>query len=332
MTTLLNTWPTLLDVSKQFGPDGQPLPIAELLTQMNPTLDDIPWFEANSTQGHRMSARAGLPTAAWRKLNGGIQPSKSQYQDVTEAMGMLSARGMCDKKQADLSPDVAAFRMNESRGFLQAMNNTFVQTLWYGDTDVNPERFLGLMPRFSSLTAQNGPQIIDAGGVSTDNFSIMLVGWGSEGAFGLYPKGSKAGLDHQDLGEDLEDAPGGAAGEKLIAYRDWYQWDCGIGVKDWRNIVRVANIAKSATISTAATGPKLIELMIQAVEQVQAIDMVKPVFYLPRFARTLLRLQMLNKSNTWITMEEIAGRKVVAFDGIPVRRDDSLLLNEARVV
>ena len=33
-----------------------------------------------------------------------------------------------------------------------------------------------------------------------------------------------------------------------------------------------------------------------------------------------------------LTMEEIAGKRVVAFDGIPCRRTDALLLTEARVV
>ena len=33
-----------------------------------------------------------------------------------------------------------------------------------------------------------------------------------------------------------------------------------------------------------------------------------------------------------MTMEEVAGKKVIAVDGIPVRRTDALLLTEARVV
>jgi len=332
MAVLNAEWPTLLDVSKQFGPDGKPIPIAELLTLQNPILDDIPWYEANSVNGHKMSARSGLPAAAWRKLNGGVPASKSSYSDVTESMGMLAARGMADKAQADLSPDVSAFRLNEAKGHLQAMNNEFADTLFYGDTDIDPEQFLGFAPRFDSTTAENGPQIIDAGGSGTDLCSIWLIGWGTEGAFGLYPKGSSAGLKHQDLGVDLEDAPNGSG--KLLAYRDWYEWHGGLGVKDWRKVVRIANI-EHTTITTAGAGtaadPKLIDLMVQAIEQADEGD-VRYAFYMPRKLRSYLRRQITEKSNVWLSMGEVAGRKVVEFDGIPVRRVDSLLLNESEVV
>jgi hypothetical protein len=328
MSIIGNIWPTLLDVSKQFGADGQPLPLAELLTLQNPVLDDIPWFEANGVNGHRMSARSGLPSAAWRKLNGGVPASKSSYTDVTESVGMLTARGVCDAAQARLSTNVAQFRMNESRGFLQAMNNSFVDTLFYGDTDVNPEQFLGFAPRFDSTTAENGPQIIDAGGTGTDLASIWLIGWGSEGAFGLYPKGSQAGLIHKDLGEDLEDAPDGSG--KLLALRDWYEWHGGIGVKDWRKVVRIANIEQSLlTKSSASTD--LVDLMVAALEQADEGD-VRYSFYMPRKVRSYLRRQITNKDNVWLSMGEVAGRKVVQFDGVPCRRADALLLNESEVL
>lgn len=331
MSTLANSWPTLLDVSKQFGEDGQPLPLAELLTLQNPMLDDIPWFEANGTHGHRMSARSGLPAAAWRKLNGGVPASKSSYSDVTESCGMLNSRGMADKAQADLSANVSAFRMNEAKGHIQAMNNEFSETLFYGDTDIDPEQFLGFSPRFDDLSGpENAAQIIDAGGNDTDLTSIWLIGWGQDGAFGLYPKGSKAGLVHDDLGVDLEDAPDGNG--KLLAYRDWFGWNGGLAVKDWRNVVRIANIDVSALTADGATGAKLVDLMVQAIEQLDNPESVRPVFYAPRVVRTFLRQQITNKDNVWLSPAEVAGRKIIQFDGYPVRRADALLLTESRIV
>lgn len=322
-------YPTLLEVSKQFSADGKPLPIAELLSETNPILDDIPFFEANSTNGHRISVRAGYPDAAWRKLNAGVSPSKSAYADVTESMGMLSSLGVCDKKLAELSPNVAQFRLNENKGHMEAMNQGFAQTLIYGDTDVSPEQFLGLAPRFDSLSADNAAQIIDAGGTGTDLASIWLIGWGESSAFGIYPKGSQAGLVHKDMGENLIDD---GTGKQYPALRDWFEWDGGIAVKDWRNIVRIANIDTAALTKDANAGADLIDLIVQGIEQINARESVNLVGYAPREIRAFLRRQITNKANVWLSMDEVAGRKVVSFDGMPFRRVDKLLTTESRVV
>jgi hypothetical protein len=330
MSTLSATQPTLLEVSKLYTGDGTPLPLAELLAEQNPILDDIPWKEANQTNGHRMSTRSGLPAAAFRKLNAGVAASKSRYVDVTESCALMSSIGQIDRKLVQLTTNEADFRMKENIGHMTAMNQAFAASLIYGDPTVDPEKFLGLFPRFSDITGpENAENIIDAGGNDTDLASIALVGWGEEGAFGLYPKGTQAGLKHEAL---IDELVADANGNQYMACRDLFEWDCGIGVKDWRNIARIANIDLSALTKNAASGADLIDLMVQAVELINAPDSVNLAWYMPRKIRGFLRRQIGNRSNTWVTLEQIAGRKVVAFDGIPVRRVDAMVGNEARVV
>lgn len=330
MATLGNTVPTLLDISKQFGENGQPLPIAELLHKVNPAFDDIPFEEANGTTGHKISARSGLPAVAWRKLNGGVPATKSNFADVTESMGLLSALGKVDKKLVDLSNNPARFRLNQNVGHIEAMAQEFNSALFYGDTDIDPEKFLGLSPRFDDLSGpNNASQIIDAAGNDTDLFSIWLVGWGDGGAKGIYPKGTQAGIVHKDMGEEL--VSDGAGGE-FPAYRDWFELNAGIAVEDWRNVVRIANIDKSALTVTGSSGVNLVDIMVSAIEQTEQREGLNYVFYMPRLARTRLRQQIANKSNVWLSMGEVAGKSVVMFDGIPVRRQDALLLNESRIV
>ena len=61
--------------------------------------------------------------------------------------------------------------------------------------------------------------------------------------------------------------------------------------------------------------------------------MGRPAFYCSRKIRSFLRRQITNKvAASTLTMEDVSGKKVVAFDGIPVRRTDALLHTEARVV
>ncbi|WP_336657671.1 major capsid protein, partial [Pseudomonas marginalis] len=68
---------------------------------------------------------------------------------------------------------------------------------------------------------------------------IWLVVWGQNTIHGIYPKGSKAGLEQKHLGEvTLEDENGG----KYQGYRTHFQWKNGLTMRDWRYVVRIANI------------------------------------------------------------------------------------------
>lgn len=201
---------TLADWGKRIDPNGKVDKIIELLSQTNPILLDMMIMESNSPTGHKTTVRTGLPDATWRLLNYGVPNSKSTTAQVTDTMGMLETYAEIDKSLADLNGNTAEFRLSEDRAFLEAMNQKMAQTLFYGDTSVNPQQFMGLASRYSSKSAGNGQNIIDAGGTGTDNTSIWLVVWGENTVHGIFPKGQKAGLQMQDLGEQtLRDAAGG---------------------------------------------------------------------------------------------------------------------------
>ena len=315
--------PTLADVAKRLDPDGKIADIVELLAETNEVLTDMTFVEGNLPTGHRTTVRTGLPDATWRMLNYGVQPSKSTTKQVDDTCGMLEAYAEIDKKLADLNGNTSMFRLSEDRSFLEAMNQSMAETLFYGDTTKYPERFLGLAPRFSTLTlasAASAENVVNGGASSgTSNSSIWLVGWGQNSVHGIYPKGSKAGFQHKDLGEvTLTDAAGG----RYQGYRTHYQWDIGLCVRDWRYVVRICNIPK--TIGTT----NLIDLMVEASELLPSLNGVRPAFYMNRTMRTNLRKQLANKSNVNLSIDEAAGKKVLAFDEIPVRRCDALDFSE----
>lgn len=315
--------PTLADIAKRLDPDGTIADIVELLASTNEVLADMTFVEGNLPTGHRTTVRTGLPDATWRMLNYGVQPSKSTTKQVDDTCGMLEAYAEIDKKLADLNNNTATYRLSEDRTFLEAMNKEMADTLFFGDTTKYPERFLGLAPRFSTLTvasAASAENVVNGGASSgTSNSSIWLVGWGQNSVHGIYPKGSKAGFQHKDLGEvTLTDAAGG----RYQGYRTHYQWDIGLCVRDWRYVVRICNIPK--TIGTT----NLIDLMVEASELLPSLNGVRPAFYMNRTMRTNLRKQLANKSNVNLSIDEAAGKKVLAFDEIPVRRCDALDFSE----
>jgi len=320
-----DTVATLTDLAKRLDANGKIDKIAELLEETNEVLLDMLLMEGNLPTGHKTTIRTGLPTAAWRLLNYGVPQSKSRTMQVTDTCGMLEAYAEIDKDLADLNGNTAEFRLSEDRAFLQAMNIEMASTLFYGDTNKYPERFLGLTPRYSSLkpSVESSANVIDAGGVGSDNTSIWLVSWGSNTIHGIYPKGSKVGFQHTDLGEKtLRDDKGG----QYQGYRTHYKWNLGLTVRDWRYAVRIANLNLS-TISD----DDFIKFMVIASERLPDENLGKPVFYMNREARTRLRLARLNKENVRLTFDNVEGKKVMKFDEIPVRRCDALIKTEARV-
>lgn len=333
MSLLATTHPTLLDVAKRLDPNGQIATLVEMLTQTNEVLDDAVCIEGNLPTGHRTSIRSGLPEPTWRKLYGFVQPTKSTSVQVTDNTGMLEAYAEVDKALADLNGNTAAFRLSEERAHIEGMNQEMADTIFFGNEGTEPEAFTGLLPRFNSLSAQNGQNIINASG-SSNLQSIWLVVWGPNTVHCIYPKGSKAGLAMTDKGQVTIESLGNsvASAGRMEAYRTHYRWDNGLVVRDWRYVVRIANIDVSALTKNAASGADLIDLLTQALELVQNTTMGRPAFYCSRSIRSFLRRQITNKvAASTLTMEEVAGKKVVTFDGVPVRRVDRIVTGESVV-
>lgn len=334
MSTLAATHPTLLDLAKATDPDGKIATIAEILNETNEILDDMPWMEGNLPTGHRASIRAGIPEPTWRKLYGGVQPTKGTQVQITDACGMMEAYAEIDKALADLNGNAPAFRMMEDKAHIEGMSQELASTLFYGNEATEPEAFTGFGPRFNSQSAANGDNILTSAATpdSTDNSSIWLICWG-DNVHGIYPKGSKAGLQHKDLGEMRI---GTALTGYYQGYVSHYRWDCGLHVKDWRYVVRI-NIDAEDLTKGAATGPDLIDLMSQAIDLVPNINAGRPVFYANRTVRGFIRRQIMNKTvNSTLSIEQLtrpngASIRVPMFDGIPIRRCDALLNNESGI-
>lgn len=331
MATLGTTALTLADWGKRTE-NGKVAPIIEILNQSNEILDDMLWLEGNLPTGHKTTIRSGLPNATWRLLNYGVQPSKSRTVQVTDTCGMLETYCEIDKSLADLNGNGAEFRLSEDAPFVEAMNQQFASTLFYGNTQTDPEKFLGLAARYSTKTVANAnsaDNVLDGGGTASTNTSIWLIGWSANTITGIFPKGSKAGLMHEDLGEHtLFDANGG----RYQGYRSHYKWDSGLTVRDWRYAVRIANIDVTTLTKANTAGADLIDLLTQALERIHSLSGCTPVFYGNRLIKSFLRRQISNKTlQSTLAMDTVAGKPVMTFADVPFRRVDVLLSTEAQV-
>ena len=324
MSTLSAIHPTLMDVTNRLDPGGKIDTVAEILTQTNPILDDMVWIEGNLPTGHRTTVRTGLPAPTWRKLYGGVQPTKSLTAQIQDSCGMLEAYAEIDKALADLNGNAASFRMSEDTAFIEGMSQEFAQTLFYGNEGSEPEAFTGFSPRY--LGANENTLGSDT---STDGTSIWLVVWGANTVHGIYPKGSTAGLKMTDKGQVTAENIDGSSGRAEI-YRTHYRWDCGLTVRDWRYVVRIIVDTGNLEPGNVATlpDPDMIDLMVQAAELIPNLSAGRPAFYMNRATLSMLRRQILGRVSYNLTNETVAGKHVTMFDGIPVRRTDAILSTE----
>lgn len=332
MSVLATTHPTLLDVANASGPDGKIAKVVEILNQTNEILDDAVWVEANQSTGHITTVRTGLPAPTWRKLNYGVLPTKGHTAQVTDTLGNMEAYAEVDKDLADLNGNTDAFRMSEDRAHIEGMNQEMASTLFYGNDLIDDAEFTGFAARFNSLSANSSDNVVQQSGTEgSDNTSMWLIVWSPETVHMTYPKGIASGLQVRDLGEvTLENAPGGPSGGRMQAYRTHYKWACGLTVRDWRYVVRIQFNQEDLT-KDASTGPDLIDLMTDAVERIPALGMGRATFYANRRVRAFLRKQVRAAAGNTLTLENYAGKRVVAFDGIPIRTVDALLNTETAV-
>jgi hypothetical protein len=338
---------TYADWAKRLDDDYRTATIIELLSQTNEIMDDMLLVEGNLPTGHKTTVRTGLPSATWRLLNYGVPNAKSTTAQIVDSCGNLETYAVIDKDIADLNGNTAEFRLSEVRGFLEGMTQQMASTVVYGNVGVNPERFHGLAPRYNSVntaTAQTAANVIDMGGTASTNTSMWIVVWGADTCHGIFPRGKITGLQHRDMGEwPVQDSNNNT----YQAYRDHFKWELGLTVRDWRYVVRLANI--DVTLLNSVNAANILNGLVRGLRRlptssarasaVQSSDapsvrdsMGRVVIYCNRVVSTYLDLQAMNKTNVLLQMREFEGHVVTTFRGIPVRTVDAILNTEARLV
>jgi hypothetical protein len=346
MATLGATALTYADWAKRLDDNYRIAVIIELLSQTNEILEDMMVVEGNLPTGHKTTVRTGLPQATWRLLNQGVPNTKSTTAQIVDTCGNLETYSVIDKDIADLNGNTAEFRFSEVKAFLEGMSQQVAATLIYGNQFVNPERFTGFAPRYSTKTtanSQTAANVLDGGGTASTNTSLWIAVWGSDTCHATFPKGKITGLQHRDMGEwPVLDS----SQNTYQAYRDHFKWEIGLVLRDWRYVVRIANI--DITQLTGVNAANLINLIVRGLYRlptapvsattVQTSDtpevranMGRTVIYCNRVVRTYLDLQAMNKTNVLLRIEEFDGMPITTFRGIPVRTCDAILNNEAQV-
>jgi hypothetical protein len=236
--------------------------------------------------------------------------------------------------------------MSQNKGFLEGMAQDMAAQLLYSNSALAPEKPMGLSPRFASLsaaTSQTANNIVNgAGSTSSQQSSIWLVGWGDDKVRGIFPKGSKAGLQDTDEGEDWAFD---ANNKRYKAYITHYVWKAGLSVKDWRYVVRIANIDTSTNAGglRSSTPPDLVDLVDQAIARIPNLGACRPALYMNRTVKRHFNKQRNRgaQASSTVNLTTIRDtstddqrgviKRFENYDGIPLRIVDQILNTESVV-
>lgn len=345
-----NIFPNIVDWARRADPDGVIADIAEMLAQCNEVLKDMIWQEGNLPLGHKVTLRVALPQGTWRGANQGVASTKSLTTQVQFGIGELVAYSMVDKSIAELGGEVDKFRYSEDMSFIEGLSQQVASALFYSNEAVNPTQFTGFAPNYNTVTATNAKSaanVVSAGGAANANASIWLNGWGDNTTFGIFPKGSQAGLVYQDKGDIVPAYD--VNGNQFEAYRSYFQWKLGLCIKNWQYNIRLCNIDTTTSGIFGPTAPDLFAYLAQLVVKlptasrrltnITAVDApddpspgISPAFYMNRTIRAALDVQAIRDKNVLISSKEYAGQPTEMFRDVPIRVVDALTNTEATVV
>jgi hypothetical protein len=340
---------TIIDLARRTDPTGDAADVAELLSQANEIYDDIVWKEGNTNTGHVYTVRTSIPPGWWRYIGQGVPTSKSTTAQGRINCGMLEDQFTLDRKILEMAEDQNTFRYEEDNAHLEGMSQTIAKTFFYGNATSNPAQFTGLSAFYntvSTATAYNAANVFDGGGTGSNNTSLWIVGWSPRSIYGVFPKGSAAGLKLEPL--DFTQLAYDSLGNPYRAAVTWFKQEAGLCVEDWRWGTRLCNLdVTGAGLGGAtpydifATLSKMVLRLPKAGRKISNVTetdaksemgmVVRPAIYANRTLRGFMDIQAIRDKNVLITPENPAGYPTETYRGVPIRIMDQLSNSETRL-
>ena len=199
-----DTYLDLIDVYQRQPAKQGMIPFINMLSYAQPVLEDAVVMACNKGSENVTSLLTGLPTGSWGQLYKGVAKSKSNRIQVTDTTGFYESMAGVDTRLSDYANNLQQLRHEEALTHIESMSQEMTSRIWYANSTVNPEQFMGFAPRFNSLSDAQSSQIVDANGVATaGSTSIWFITWGNTQSSLLYPANSMAGLKRTYHGKNI---------------------------------------------------------------------------------------------------------------------------------
>ena len=276
------------------------------------------------------------PEGQKRGYNEGWQSEEVLGAEARYGSCMIRTRSVVDSSLYNTRKpgEREAWRLRKDQGYMRGLARTAVKTVFYGDRATNSRDAMGLANIVVPGSEAFGGRIINAGGTTADKqTSIWLINWRPDGMYLFFPQGGEGpGLSVRDMGERYITDKNG---KDYLGMVTEFGWDIGVALYDPECVARISNIdtTKLSKKNSTATSADLIDLMTQAVEMMPDDNSGKLAFYMNDTLRSVLRRQIANKDNVFLSIGEVAGREVIKFGDIPVHKLGSdVLLNTESVL
>ena len=322
----LNTQFTLPERAKGSSDGKTMLPILDVLNYaMDDFFKDAPAKEASDGLHHRMRRMTSVPSGSSRQFYAGVAASRPTTQPVLEPVGLMESRSEIDEDEIDTLVNGTEERRSRDMGNLKGLGKSIL-TQFVSGSRTSGDQIDGIETRLSSLTGTPA-NVLSAGG-STALTSILVVEWDlNNGCFLAYPpgfvKGSIFGVDVRNKGkEKCFDGSSLPYYAYVTQFKAWYAYCVANELKQ----ARVCNVesAINSTYGFAAAIEKLIVIL-----NLCNFNYANSRIYVNESIGAQIDNEARQVSNHYWSTEEIFGRKVRTFQGIPVRTISRTILTNA---
>lgn len=322
-----------------------------LAVKANEMLDDITVIEANNGTALETTVRTETPKPVWTQYYGGIPSNKGSKAKIKVACGRMATKILVDKKLYDDAKDKDAVLADEVQSAQDGMKMEMGNMLVYGLLADNPLGFNGLFKHYSAyepsagcddtesahyvlnaLKAYSGAPAASDDSYLTNLGSIALVGWSPntitcfhsenhpQGGIEITPK-RVVDVADPDIGGDAT----------FEAYLQYFYWELGLAVRDFRFGGRICNIQRDKMLDTTAGtagAQAYVELIDRLAMRVHDSG-VRQAFYMDKqmFENISVLFSRLTRANA-ITFQHVEGRKERRLFGVPVRIQEAMKVAE----
>jgi hypothetical protein len=246
MSVISQNYYSFKDLALAMGKDMSAADVINMASRNKPILEDALALPCNDGTKHKTLIKKGLPTYVLKALYGGVPASRGNKMQVEDTCSVIASAAEIEVDYIDIfekAEDKKSARLEEASDHVEALGQGVETLVIYGNSATNPRAPRGLVQRYSSLTAENGKNIIHgagtiAGGDSGKCTSVWFITWDSSTVHLIYPKGANAGVKQEDNGKINKEGPEGT----YFVYRDDFSWHVGVSLRDWRYVVRIAGI------------------------------------------------------------------------------------------
>lgn len=338
---------TYVDWIKGLDPKGNfSHRVIDMCVRQNEMLDDITVVEANDGTSLQTTIRTETPKPVWTTYYGGIPSNKGSKAKIRVTCGRMGTKILVDKELFDNSKDRDAVLADELMSAQDGMRLEMGNMLIYGRLSDNPLGFNGLAKHYDKYSTdaeddrESAHYVLNAFGVgngankaSEDKLgSIYLVGWSPNTITCFHPEGSETGgikVGERKVQSVTDPDKGGDATYEV--YMQYLYWSLGLAVRDYRYGGRICNIQRDDMLNGTDKGQAYIELIDRLSTRVHDQG-VRQAFYMDKLMWERIRIlfSRMTRANA-ISFENVEGRKENRLFGIPVRIQDCMKVNEAKV-